>query len=115
MSNVDKAFYESKVYVEILMNKNNADCFLLGYFLAEIGCDLSTISKYYFDNLNYVTYNHGDLGVVSWAPLTKEHYLKLNLAMGGIIPPLGGGGPIDYTKFPYTFEIEYARYYKRVP
>ncbi|MDB5227848.1 MAG: hypothetical protein JWN78_2041 [Bacteroidota bacterium] len=70
--------------------------------------------KYYFDNINYVTYNHGDLGVVSWAPLMLEHYLKLNLAMGGTIPPIGGGGPIDYTQFPYTFEIEYARYYKRV-
>jgi beta-glucanase (GH16 family) len=75
----------------------------------------STQVKYYFDNINYVTYNRGDLGAFSWEALTKEHYLKLNLAMGGIIPPVGGGGTIDYTKFPYTFEIDYARYYTRVP
>jgi beta-glucanase (GH16 family) len=74
----------------------------------------STQVRYYFDNINYTTYRSSDLGPVSWAPLMKEHYLKLNLAMGGSIPPVGGGGPIDYSKFPYTFEIEYARYYKRV-
>ncbi|MFN8297237.1 MAG: glycoside hydrolase family 16 protein [Chitinophagales bacterium] len=74
----------------------------------------STQVKYYFDNNNYATYTLSDLGSVSWMPLTKEHYLKLNLAMGGSIPPIGGGGAIDYTKFPYTFEVEYVRYYKRL-
>jgi beta-glucanase (GH16 family) len=74
----------------------------------------STQVKYYFDNNNYATYSLSDLGSVSWMPLTKEHYLKLNLAMGGSIPPIGGGGDIDYTRFPYTFEVEYARYYKRL-
>lgn len=72
----------------------------------------STQVKYFFDNNNYATYSLSDLGSVSWMPLTKEHYLKLNLAMGGLIPPIGGGGAIDYTQFPYTFEVEYARYYK---
>jgi beta-glucanase (GH16 family) len=72
----------------------------------------STKIKYYYDKINYATYTLADLGMTSWEPLTKEHYLKLNLAMGGIIPPVGGGGDIDYGKFPYTFEVEYARYYK---
>lgn len=69
--------------------------------------------KYYVDDINYVTFVRQDLGA-DWEPFTKQQYLKLNLAMGGLIPPIGGGGDIDYTKFPYTFEVEYARYYKRV-
>lgn len=73
----------------------------------------STQIRYYFDDINYTTYKQSDLGV-SWEPLKKFHYLKINLAMGGLIPPIGGGGPIDYSRFPYTFEVEYARYYKRV-
>jgi beta-glucanase (GH16 family) len=73
----------------------------------------STQIKYYVDNANYVTYTKADLGK-DWEPFSLPQFLKLNLAMGGEIPPLGGGGTIDYTKFPYTFEIEYARYYKRV-
>lgn len=73
----------------------------------------STQIKYYVDDANYVTYTKRDLGR-DWEPFSKAQYLKLNLAMGGSIPPLGGGGDIDYSKFPYTFEIEYARYYKRV-
>jgi beta-glucanase (GH16 family) len=73
----------------------------------------STQIKYFVDDANYVTFTKQDLGA-DWEPLLKQQYLKLNLAMGGIIPPIGGGGDIDYTKFPYTFEVEYARYYKRV-
>ena len=67
--------------------------------------------RYYMDGVNYVTYYKSDLGPVSWDPLTKEHYLKINLAMGGLIPPIGGGGPINYAGFPYVFEIDYARHY----
>jgi len=70
--------------------------------------------RYYMDGVNYVTYYKHDLNDYSWAPLTQPHFLKLNLAMGGVIPPLGGGGPIDYTGFPYTFEIDYARHYVRI-
>lgn len=72
----------------------------------------STQIKFFVDNSNYVTYTKQDLGA-DWEPMMKTQYLKFNLAMGGIIPPIGGGGDIDYTKFPYTFEVEYARYYKR--
>ncbi|MBK9330528.1 MAG: glycoside hydrolase family 16 protein [Sphingobacteriales bacterium] len=68
--------------------------------------------KYYVDAANYITYTQQDLGA-NWESVTKAHYLKLNLAMGGLIPPIGGGGDIDYSKFPYTFEVEYARYYTR--
>ncbi len=72
----------------------------------------STQIRYFFDDLNYITFTKADLGA-DWEPLLKEQYLKLNLAMGGLIPPVGGGGDIDYTKFPYTFEVDYARYYKQ--
>lgn len=71
--------------------------------------------RYYMDGVNYVTYYRHDLHADSWAPLTQPHFLKLNLAMGGIIPPLGGGGPIDYSRFPYTFQVDYVRYYEPVP
>ena len=57
---------------------------------------------------NYGTLAIDDFGA-AWDPLTKSHYLKLNLAMGGEIPPFGGGGPIDYTKFPFTFIVDYVR------
>ena len=67
----------------------------------------STKIKFFFDNINYGTFTKGDFGATPWDAMTKDHYLILNLAMGG-----GFGGTIDYTKFPYTFEVEYVRYYK---
>ncbi|HUM52362.1 MAG TPA: glycoside hydrolase family 16 protein [Chitinophagales bacterium] len=73
----------------------------------------STQLKYYVDDANYTTFTKQDLGA-NWESVMKAQYLKLDLAMGGSIPPLGGGGDIDYTKFPFTFEVEYARCYKKV-
>jgi beta-glucanase (GH16 family) len=73
----------------------------------------STEIKYFFDNTCYLIVSKDCMGEEDWLPFTRAHYLKINLAMGGEIPPLGGGGPIDYTKFPYTFEVDYARYYVR--
>jgi len=67
--------------------------------------------RYYMDGINYVTYHKHDLNDLSWAPLTQPHFLKLNLAMGGSIPPLGGGGPVDFSGFPYTFKIDHVRYF----
>lgn len=90
----------------------NSDFFTKQFHNYAIDWD-STQIKFFVDNSNYVTYTKQDLGV-DWEPMVKAQYLKLNLAMGGIIPPIGGGGDIDYIKFPYTFEVEYARYYKRV-
>jgi beta-glucanase (GH16 family) len=72
----------------------------------------STSISYFLDDINYGTLTIDDFGS-DWDPLTKSHYLKLNLAMGGEIPPFGGGGPIDYTKFPFTFIVDYVRYYEK--
>jgi beta-glucanase (GH16 family) len=69
--------------------------------------------KFFFNDINYITYTRQDLGAGAWEPFRKDHYLKLNLAMGGNIDEIGGGGPIDYTKFPFTFEVDYVRYYIR--
>ena len=72
----------------------------------------STSISYFLDDIKYGTLTIDDFGS-DWDPLTKSHYLKLNLAMGGEIPPFGGGGPIDYTKFPFTFIVDYVRYYEK--
>ncbi len=72
----------------------------------------STSISFFLDDGNYGTLTMDDFGS-DWDPLTKSHYLKLNLAMGGEIPPFGGGGPIDYTKFPFTFMVDYVRYYEK--
>jgi beta-glucanase (GH16 family) len=72
----------------------------------------STSISYFLDDINYGTITIDDFGP-DWEPLTKSHYLKLNLAMGGEIPPFGGGGTVDYTKFPFTFLVDYVRYYQK--
>ncbi len=90
----------------------NTDFFTKQFHNYSIEWD-STQIKYFVDDINYVTYTKSDVGR-DWEPVTKTQYLKLNLAIGGSIPPIGGGGDIDYTRFPFTFEIDYVRYYKRV-
>lgn len=71
----------------------------------------STSIKYFVDDTNYTTFNERTTGA-NWLPLTLPQYLKINMAMGGLIPPIGGGGAINYANFPYTFKIDYVRYYK---
>jgi len=68
----------------------------------------STQIKYFYDNINYVTYKASEVTGEEWAPFTEPHYLLLNLAIGGV-----GGGTIDYSKFPFTYQIDYVRYYRR--
>lgn len=41
-------------------------------------------------------------------PFKQPHYMLLNLAMGG-----DNGGPLNDTKFPNRFEIDYVRVYQR--
>jgi beta-glucanase (GH16 family) len=64
--------------------------------------------KYYYDNYNYATYKASDLTPEKWLPFTKPHFLLLNLAMGG-----ESGGVIDETKFPFTYQVDYVRYYQK--
>jgi beta-glucanase (GH16 family) len=63
--------------------------------------------KYFYDNINYATYRAADVTTTEWEPFTKPHYLLLNLAIGG-----SSGGKIDYSKFPFVYQIDYVRYYK---
>jgi beta-glucanase (GH16 family) len=67
----------------------------------------STAIKYYYDNTNYATYKATQMPGSEWQPFTKPFYLLLNLAMGGT-----SGGTIDYSKFPFTYQVDYVRYYQ---
>ena len=67
----------------------------------------STQIKYFYDKVNYATYNSAGLTQQEWQPFTKPMYLLLNLATGV------SGGPIDYTKFPFSYVVDYVRYYKK--
>ena len=64
--------------------------------------------KYYFDSTAYATYKSTDLSAAEWAQFTKPHFMLLNLALGGT-----SGGKIDSTKFPFTYMVDYVRYYKK--
>jgi beta-glucanase (GH16 family) len=68
----------------------------------------STQIKYFYDGYNYATYKAADISAEEWQPFTKPHYLILNLAMGDT-----GGGPIDVTKYPFIYKIDYVRYYQK--
>jgi beta-glucanase (GH16 family) len=69
----------------------------------------STEIKYFYDNINFVTYKASEFTQKEWEPFTKPHYLVLNLALGGL-----AGGKIDYASFPFVFEIDYVRYYRKM-
>jgi beta-glucanase (GH16 family) len=64
--------------------------------------------KYFYDGYNYATYKAAGLTAKQWAPFMKPQYLLLNLAIGGT-----SGGPVDDTKFPFTYEVDYVRYYQK--
>jgi len=91
---------------------SDSSSFLTEYFHNYVIEWDSTSISYFLDDTNYGTLTIDDFGT-DWDPLTKPHYLKLSLAMGGEIPLYGGGGPIDYTKFPFTFLVDYVRYYEK--
>lgn len=60
------------------------------------------------DNFNYAVYRASDMPAGEWQPFTKPHFLLLNLALGGT-----SGLEVDYSKFPFTFTVDYVRYYKK--
>ncbi len=68
----------------------------------------STQVKYFYDDLNYATYAAANMSAEEWAPFTKPQYLILNLAMGGT-----AGGTIDTAKYPFTYQVDYVRYYQK--
>ena len=68
----------------------------------------STQIKYYYDGFNYAIYKASGMSVRQWAPFKKPQYLLLNLAMGGT-----SGGFIDRTKYPFTYMVDYIRYYQK--
>ncbi|HYK46122.1 MAG TPA: glycoside hydrolase family 16 protein [Parafilimonas sp.] len=68
----------------------------------------STQIKYFYDGYNYATYKASGLTAKQWAPFMKPQYLLLDLAIGGT-----SGGPVDDTKFPFTYEVDYVRYYQK--
>lgn len=68
----------------------------------------STQIRFYVDTTSYVTYKDTDMDASEWVQFTKPHYLLLNLAMGG-----KSGGVIDSTRFPFTYTVDYVRYYRK--
>jgi beta-glucanase (GH16 family) len=68
----------------------------------------STVIRYYYDNVNYASYKASQMTKTEWAPFTKPFYVLLNLALGGT-----SGGAIDYSRFPFTYQIDYIRYYQK--
>ncbi|TDH26176.1 glycoside hydrolase family 16 protein [Segetibacter sp. 3557_3] len=64
--------------------------------------------RFFFDDVNYVTYTPAQMTGAEWQQFSRPHYLLLNLAMGG-----KSGGTIDYNSFPLVYQIDYVRYYKR--
>lgn len=58
------------------------------------------------DGTNHLTYRNTGDGVESW-PFDKPRYLIVNLAIGGT-----GGGDVDDSIFPVSFDIDYVRVYQ---
>ena len=87
-------------------NVGDASTLSAQYHTFSIEWDSTQIS-YFYDDLNYATYKATQMTPKQWAPFKKPQYLLLNLATGGT-----SGGPIDYTKFPFTYMVDYVRYYQ---
>lgn len=68
----------------------------------------STSVSFYFDTVRYAHWTAQDMPASEWAQFTKPHYLLLNLALGG-----DSGGAIDSTRFPFTYTVDYVRYYSK--
>lgn len=63
---------------------------------------------FFVDDRNYFTYANDGAGTPSW-PFDRDHYLILNLAIGGA---WGGQKGVDETAFPQRYEIDYVRVYR---
>lgn len=63
---------------------------------------------FFLDDIVYHTYYNDGTGTDSW-PFNKEHYLILNIAVGG---GWGGQQGIDDSIFPQKMHIDYVRVYQ---
>ncbi|MCC6233204.1 MAG: glycoside hydrolase family 16 protein [Verrucomicrobiales bacterium] len=63
------------------------------------------------DGHRYFTYANEGTGTDTW-PFDRDHYLILNLAIGGA---WGGRKGIEESAFPQRFEIDYVRVYQKEP
>lgn len=68
---------------------------------------------FYVDDIRYFTYANDSTGPAAW-PFDRDHYLILNLAIGGA---WGGQKGVDADAFPQRLEVDYVRVYqdKAVP
>lgn len=64
--------------------------------------------KFFVDDKDYFTYANDGTGNASW-PFDRDHYLILNLAIGGA---WGGQKGVDEAAFPQKYEIDYVRVYR---
>ncbi|MBP7933207.1 MAG: glycoside hydrolase family 16 protein [Phycisphaerae bacterium] len=64
--------------------------------------------SFFVDEKKYFTYRNERSGTDAW-PFDKDHYLILNLAIGGA---WGGQKGIDESAFPQQFCIDYVRVYQ---
>jgi hypothetical protein len=65
---------------------------------------------FFVDGNKYFTFNNEKTGWETW-PYDKEHYLIINLAIGG---SWGGQQGIDPAIFPQKYYIDYVKVYKQV-
>ncbi len=65
---------------------------------------------FFVDDRKYFTFRKEGDDEAVW-PFSRDHYLILNLAIGGA---WGGQRGIDDTLFPHRYEIDYVRVYERV-
>jgi beta-glucanase (GH16 family) len=65
--------------------------------------------EFFVDGRKYFTYENEGSGPEAW-PFDQEHYLILNLAIGGA---WGGAKGIDDSIFPQRFYIDYVRVYQK--
>ena len=63
--------------------------------------------KFFVDDKQYAAFDIDIAGEGPDNPFRKQHYLLLNLAIGG-----GWGGKVDEGMLPQKYEIDYVRYYK---
>ncbi len=69
----------------------------------------ATEINFFVDDWNYFTFKNEGAGGDSW-PFDREHYLILNIAVGGA---WGGAKGVDDGVFPQRFHVDYVRVYRK--
>jgi beta-glucanase (GH16 family) len=64
---------------------------------------------FFVDDRKYFTFNNDGTGVAAW-PFGSEHYLILNIAVGG---SWGGEEGVDESIFPQRMYVDYVRVYQK--